>query len=113
MIFIDIILTFCKKCSLRRLQPIDLKHVFRNERTEGECCGKDLYRLTEIATAKDVENKDKDWDVKIDVTIARQIRKIKPKTESFKDAVNKILADWLSCNHQIPGGKVMAKACNP
>ena len=35
MIFIGIILKFCKKCSLRRLQPIDLKHVFRNERTEG------------------------------------------------------------------------------
>jgi hypothetical protein len=78
-----------------------------------ECCGKDLYRLTEIETAKDVENNDKDWDVKIDVKIARQIRQIKPKKESFKDAVNRILADWLSCNHPITGGNVMAKSCNP
>jgi hypothetical protein len=78
-----------------------------------ECCGKDLYRLTEIATAKDVEDKNKDWDVKIDVKIARQIRQIKPKKESFKDAVNRILADWLSCNHPIPGGNVMEKSCNP
>jgi len=78
-----------------------------------ECCGKDLYRLTEVETVKNIDDKDKDWDVKIDVKIARQIRQIKPKTESFKDAVNKILADWLSCNHQIPVEEVMAKSCNP
>ena len=50
MMFIGIILTFCKKCSLRRLQPIDLKHVFRNERTEGLWLGLEEYQAEVIQT---------------------------------------------------------------
>jgi len=64
-----------------------------------ECCGKDLYRLTAIETKEAVNDKDKDWDVKVDVKIARQIRQNNDKSESFKQAVNRLLEFALSCNH--------------
>jgi hypothetical protein len=66
-----------------------------------ECYGKDLYRLTAIEVIETEKDKDADWVVKVDVKIARKIRQSKDKTESFKQAVNRLLEFALSCNHAI------------